>query len=109
MPLEPKSLLVLLRKQFSNLNGFSLTKHAEQRLDERDISYADIINCVFSGSIIEIQDHHRDPKVLIKGCKQDGTQFYIVMALTEEEPFIITVCRLDENVWEAMEDKTIRK
>lgn len=99
MPLDWKNLLILLRPQFVN-HEFGITNHARQRQSERDISVRDIISCVITGTILEEQEHGPDPKVLIKGERQNGTPFYIVVALAKEKPVVVTVCNIDENVWE---------
>ena len=99
MPLDWDVLIVLLRRKFA-CKDFALTKHANQRCGERDVAIRGIENCIMSGEIIEEQTHGPDPKVLILGDKEDGTSFYIVVAITEDKPVVITVCGIDENVWE---------
>ena len=102
MPLDWINLMVLLQNRFANPGGFALTNHARQRRSQRNISIEDIINCVFTGTIIEEQAHSEDPKVLIHGLKKDGTAFYIVVALTDYKPVVVTVCTLDEDAWEVI-------
>lgn len=98
MPLDWDALIILLRLRFAA--GFLLTEHANQRCDLRNISVRDIKNCIMTGKIIEEQVLGIDPKILVKGEKVNGSYFYVVVALTEAKPWVITVCEIDENVWE---------
>lgn len=102
LPLDWNALIILLRRQFAD-RCYGLTDHATSRCEVRTISIHDIENCVLTGRIIEEQKGVRDPKVLVQGDKRDGTSFYIVVAITPDKPWVITVCDIDENVWEVVE------
>lgn len=55
-------------KQMNIPEKIALTKHAKQRLDEREIKIADIVNCIKTGEIIkQYEDDKPLPSCLILG------------------------------------------
>ena len=108
MPLDWDALILLLRWQFAN-RSYSVTDHADDRCAERSISIADIENCIMTGAILEEQAWGPDPKVLVKGDKEDGGPFYIIVAIAKDKPWVVTVCSIDENVWEVVNGLIRRK
>lgn len=77
-------VLVLLRFRVSQ-SAFRISKHANQRMSERNVSKADVTHCLMSGKIVESQNHGWDTKYLIKGNRQNGAPFYLVMASSEKK------------------------
>ena len=91
------------------------TAHCLKRMLERDISRADIINCILHGEIIE--DYLLDekntfensfPSCLILGLKSDGdTKIHIVVGYNGKKILIISACYPDSKHW--MDDYRTRR
>lgn len=64
-------------------------------MGERDIAEEDVARCAAGGEVLEVQDHGRDVKVLVRGVDGEGREFYLVAALRfPQPPVIVTVARL---------------
>lgn len=91
------------------------TAHCLKRMLERDISRADIINCILHGEIIE--DYPLDekntsensfPSCLLLGLKSDGdTKIHIVVGYNGKKILIISACYPDSKHW--MDDYRTRR
>lgn len=91
--------VVLLRKAAKE-RTYIISKHALQRMGERNIAEEDVNKCAAEGEVMEVQKHERDVKVLLSGVDADGKEFYLVVALRYPRPVIVTVCRFREEAWE---------
>ncbi len=87
-----------IKEKFSKGN-FITSIHCIDRMDERGISIFDLEAVVNSGDIIEEQHHGRDPKVIIQGKAQNGEDCYAVIALSEPNLTVVTVCWFLDDVW----------
>ncbi|TDA68586.1 MAG: DUF4258 domain-containing protein [Clostridia bacterium] len=91
--------IVILRKAAKD-RSYIISKHAHQRMGERDIAEQDVARCAARGEVLEIQDHGRDVKVLVRGVDSEGREFYVVAALRfPDPPVIVTVARFREEAW----------
>lgn len=76
-------------------------KHALERMQERDISRADVKNCITNGEIIEeYPDDFPTPSCLIYGCTVDNKVIHAVVGLDKENIGIITVYYPNTNKFE---------
>lgn len=67
-------------------------KHALERMQERDINRADVINCIMNGEIIEnYPDDFPHPSCLIFGYTMDHKIIHAVVSNDNENIGIITV------------------
>ncbi|MFT4107889.1 MAG: DUF4258 domain-containing protein [Lacrimispora sp.] len=65
--------------------------HCLERMQERDISRADIKNCVLNGEIIEnYPDDFPHPSCLIFGYNVNNMAIHIVVGTDDENIYIIT-------------------
>lgn len=66
--------------------------HAALRMQNRNISRADVINCIMSGEIIEdYPSDHPFPSCLVFGYSISGTILHVVVGNADDEIYIITV------------------
>ncbi|MDP4094669.1 MAG: DUF4258 domain-containing protein [Bacillota bacterium] len=71
-------------------NGqYQLTEHALIRMEERNITEAQIEECIIWGQVLNIQDHGRDIKLKIKSRNNDV--FVIVTAQFDRFKRICTI------------------
>ncbi|WKY46969.1 DUF4258 domain-containing protein [Eubacteriaceae bacterium ES3] len=85
------------------------TAHVAQRIQERDISRLDVINCISSGEIIEsYPEDYPNPSCLILGLRNDGKSIHVVAGSDGDYIFIITAYYPNLNKFEA-DYKTRRK
>ena len=91
--------LKLLRKAGRSRN-YIYSNHAFKRMGERTISDDDVQRCSMEGQYIEHQEHGQDLKVLLQGECDDGSTFYMVVALVYPRPVIVTVCRFRDEIWD---------
>ena len=67
------------------------TAHALERLQERDISVADVKSCIMNGEIIEeYPDDFPHPSALIFGCDLNGKIIHVVCGIDENFLYLIT-------------------
>ena len=72
-------------------NKIKWSVHCLERMGERDISRADVKNCICNGEIIE--DYPNDfphPSCLIFGYSVNNKILHVVVGTNEEELYIIT-------------------
>lgn len=91
---------VVILREAAKRRTYIISGHARQRMGERDIAEEDLARCAAEGEVLEVQDHGRDVKVLVRGVDGEGCAFYIVAALAYPRPVIVTVCRFREEAWE---------
>lgn len=87
-----------IRDKFSK-EKFITSIHCIDRMDERGISICDLEATISSGVIIEKQQHSRDPKVIVQGKAQNGEDCYAVIALSEPNLTVVTVCWFSDDIW----------
>ncbi|NQS74831.1 MAG: DUF4258 domain-containing protein [Peptococcaceae bacterium] len=96
---RPEAWLELLRKA-GKTRSYIISKHAFNRMGERTISDDDVHRCSLEGHYIECQGHGQDLKVVLQGECEDGSVFYMVVALAFPRPVIVTVCRFKAEIWD---------
>ena len=85
------------------------TAHVAQRIQERDISRIDVINCIVSGEIIEpYQDDYPNPSCLMFGFTANGKPVHVVVGADSDFLYIITAYYPNLHKFEA-DLKTRRK
>lgn len=78
-----------------------LTRHARERLTERNIMIADIIKGIETGEIIkQYEDDKPLPSCLILGYSTDNHHIHIVVSHDEEYIYLITAYRPNTEYWE---------
>lgn len=78
-------------KQMNMPKKIALTKHAKQRLAERDIKIADIVNCIKTGEIIkQYEDDKPLPSCLILGISTKDRNIHIVVSHDDDFIYLIT-------------------
>lgn len=78
-------------KKFWLEDKVHLTKHGLKRIELRDISIADVGNCIMEGEIIEeYPDDYPHPSALIFGRKLTGEIIHVVCGIDEENLYFIT-------------------
>ena len=79
----------------------AVTKHAKERLVERNIAIADIINGINTGEIIkQYEDDKPLPSCLILGISVNNDYIHIVVSHDEEYIYLITAYFPDPGKWE---------
>lgn len=79
----------------------ALTKHAKQRLVEREIAVADIVNCIKTGEIIkQYEDDKPLPSCLILGMSVQDRYMHIVASHDGDFIYLITVYYPTSEHWE---------
>ena len=67
------------------------TVHSLEKMGERDISIADVKNCIAHGEVIEEYPHDFPfPSCLIYGKAEDGRIIHVVAGYNSDTIFIIT-------------------
>lgn len=78
-----------------------VTLHAAKRLEQRNLTLQNVIDCIMSGEIIEqYPDDYPYPSCLILGKQNNQVPLHAVIASNEEELFIITAYYPSEEQWE---------
>lgn len=82
--------------------------HAAKRLEQRDISIEDVMNCIIQGEIIEqYPTDYPFPSCLILGISVSGKFLHAVIGSNQSQLWIITAYYPDINKWS--EDFKARK
>lgn len=82
--------------------------HAAKRLEQRDISIEDVMNCIIQGEIIEqYPTDYPFPSCLILGISVSGKFLHSVIGSNQSQLWIITAYYPDINKWS--EDFKARK
>lgn len=78
-------------KSILDTNHLLWTTHCLQRMGERDIQRADVINCIRNGEIIEdYPDDYPNPSCLVFGFTCSGRILHVVAGSDGTHIFIIT-------------------
>lgn len=88
-------------KQMNIPEKIALTKHAKQRLDEREIRIADIVNCIKTGEIIkQYEDDKPLPSCLILGISTKNRYIHIVVSHDDNFIYLITAYYPTSEHWQ---------
>nr|WP_308625056.1 DUF4258 domain-containing protein [uncultured Eisenbergiella sp.] len=88
--------------------NIELTMHAAKRLEQRDISIEDVMNCIIQREIIEqYPTDYPFPSCLILGTSVSGKFLHAVIGSNQSQLWIITAYYPDINKWS--EDFKARK
>lgn len=88
-------------KQMNIPKKIALTKHAKQRLDEREIRIADIVNCIKTGEIIkQYEDDKPLPSCLILGISTKNRYIHIVVSHDDNFIYLITAYYPTSEHWQ---------
>lgn len=88
-------------KQMNIPEKIALTKHAKQRLDEREIKIADIVNCIKTGEIIkQYEDDKPLPSCLILGISTKNRYIHIVVSHDDNFIYLITAYYPTSEHWQ---------
>ena len=97
----------ILRKM-NRPEKIALTKHARERLAEREITIDDIVNGINTGEVIkQYEDDRPLPSCLVLGLSVNNKYIHIVVSNDEEYIYIITAYYPDPQLWS--EDFKTRK
>ena len=81
--------------------NIAITKHAKNRLIERNISLENIKNAIQTGEIIEQYENDKPfPSCLLLGETEQSKYIHIVVSIDGGFIYIITAYCPDENEWE---------
>ena len=86
----------------NNPKNFTVTRHGQKRMEERNISLDDVISAIRSGEIIE--EYSEDfpfPSCLILGKSVSGRSLHTVVSLDENQIFLITAYFPNSDEWES--------
>lgn len=78
-------------KRFSDSKNIMWTNHCLERMGERDISRADVKNCIFNGEIIE--EYPKDfpnPTCLVFGLTLDEKVLHVVVGMDDKCLYVVT-------------------
>ena len=79
---------------------FIVTQHGRERLVERGIALADVMNTINSGEIIEqYPDDFPFPSALVLGQTNGSSALHVVVALNEEFIYLISAYFPDTGIW----------
>lgn len=77
-------------------------EHALQRMVERNILKQDVMECIYSGNVIEsYPDDYPVPSGLVLGTAIDGRWLHVVCSVYEDMVCIITAYFPDVEHWES--------
>lgn len=84
------------------LEKIAITKHAKERLKERNIKVDDIINAIDTGTIIKIYEDDKPlPSCLVLGKSLENRLLHIVVSKDNEFIYLITAYYPSVEQWEA--------
>ena len=96
-------------KRISENGNILWTTHCLERMGERDITRADVKNCISYGEIIEeYPDDFPNPSCLVFGMSLDNKILHVVVGFDEKYLYIITAYYPTEEKFEP-DMKTRRK
>lgn len=88
-------------KQMNKPEKIALTKHAKDRLQERNITVNDIINGIATGEIIrQYEDDRPLESCLILGFSENNKYIHIVVSNDTEYIYLITAYYPNPEQWE---------
>lgn len=86
----------------NKLDKIAITRHAKERLRERNIKADDIIHCIELGEIIkQYVDDKPLPSCLVLGESLEGKPLHIVISKDAEFIYLITAYYPDVTQWQA--------
>ena len=91
--------------EFRNLchnKNIAITKHANNRLKERNISIDDIKSAIKSGEVIrKYEDDKPFPSCLISGVSKNNTHIHVVVSINVDILYIITAYNPNLDEWKS--------
>lgn len=88
-------------KQMNRPEKIALTKHARERLAERNITVDDVVKGIETGEIIkQYEDDKPLPSCLILGFSVNNKYIHIVLSNDEEYIYLITAYYPNPEQWE---------
>ena len=89
-----------LRKLNNSVN-LRVTFHANQRLVQRNLKFADVVSCINTGEIIEQYENDLPfPSCLILGKAMDGNPMHVCVSHNNKGVmFLLTAYRPNNIVW----------
>ncbi len=88
-------------RQMNIPKKIALTKHAKQRLEEREIKIADVVNGIKTGEIIrQYEDDKPLPSCLILGISVKDRYIHIVVSHDDNFIYLITAYYPTSEHWE---------
>lgn len=92
---------IKILQAMNKLENIAITKHAKERLAERNISVLDIVNGINTGEIIkQYEDDKPLPSYLILGFSVKNNYIHIVVSHDEEYIYLITAYYPNTEQWE---------
>lgn len=89
-------------KQMNKPEKIALTKHARERLAERNITVADVVKGIETGEIIkQYEDDKPLPSCLILGFSVDNKYIHIVVSSDKGYIYLITAYYPNPEQWES--------
>jgi len=80
--------------------NYYISRHAKDRMSERQIGPSKIVECILKGKVIEVQSGYEDIHILFQEPTDKNPEIYIVVAAAYPYPVIVTVCKTLKDVWE---------
>lgn len=94
-------ICIEILKQMNKPEKIALTKHARERLAERNITVDDVIRGIETGEIIkQYEDDKPLPSCLILGFSVNNKYIHIVLSNDEEYIYLITAYYPNPEQWE---------
>lgn len=92
-----------IRKRVSE-NCYDVSKHAHERMAERQIDIEEVIECILQGQTIEFQldKETNDIKVMFQEATSENPEIYVIVVALDT-PLIVTACRTIDEVWECVD------
>ena len=87
-------------RDLCNAENIAITKHAKDRLRERDISVENIRNAIQTGEIIQQHEHDKPfASCLLLGKTEQNKYIHVAASIDNAILYIITAYYPDENKW----------
>ena len=86
----------------NNPENFTVTRHGQKRMEQRNITLDDVISAIRSGEIIE--EYPEDfpfPSCLILGKSIFGRPLHMVVSLENSQIYLITAYFPNSDEWES--------
>ena len=88
-------------RKLNHPETIAITKHGKNRLTDRGISVADIINAIAYGEIIrKYEDDLPLPSCLVLGKSLNGNPIHVVISHDNEFIYLITAYYPDPELWD---------
>ena len=93
---------IKILRAMNKLDCIAITKHAKDRLAERNITVLDILKCIDTGEIIkQYEDDKPLPSCLILGAAVKNKYIHIVVSHDAEYIYLITAYYPNPEQWES--------